>query len=245
MTKNLKQLEALVSECMEDERPDVQERHRCAGARARQLETTGRIYYRGGEARALLDALELTEYHRDDQAHEPMTTAELLLAAAMLAARASGEELPAPRLLIALEGGCVSGTVADVAGVDVTVIDYDTEGADAYDLYAIPQDGGGTAEAWRSHHGAADVDPAFIDRALAAEIADPEAAAAELRKRVADERARAAKLEPGEHRTMIETAADALEREAARLEALIAEQEGELTDSRRDPLRHVEIADAE
>jgi hypothetical protein len=93
MTRTLKQLDALVSACMENECPDVQERHRGAGACARQLEATGRIYHRGAEARALLDALELHEYHADDQQRPPLTTAELLQAAAILAARASDDEL--------------------------------------------------------------------------------------------------------------------------------------------------------
>lgn len=92
---------------------------------------------------------------------------------------------PAPtRVVVALEGGLVQGAVADRPGVSVTVLDYDTEGADAAEIRAIPQDGGGTAEATIGGHSAAH-DPAWIDAAEKAELADPEGAIELLRKRAA------------------------------------------------------------
>jgi len=42
-------------------------------------------------------------------------------------------------LVIALEGGIVTGGRADVSGINVTVLDYDTEGADEDELVEIPQ----------------------------------------------------------------------------------------------------------
>jgi hypothetical protein len=93
-----------------------------------------------------------------------------------------GETAPPIRVAVALEGGIVQGAVADRPGVAVTVLDYDTDGADADRVWAIPQDNGGTENAYVAEHDA-EHDPAFIDAAQAAKLADPEEAIAELRER--------------------------------------------------------------
>lgn len=132
-----------------------------------------------------------------------------------------GVTAPPIRVLVALEGGLVQGAVADVAGVRVIVVDYDTEGADLDGVYSIPQDGGGTAEACRSEH-AAEHDPAFIDGAEAAEFADLQGAAEEFRKSA--KRAEGWSFRTEEDRARYVAAQIA---EAERLEALIAEEEEE------------------
>ena len=76
------------------------------------------------------------------------------------------------RVLVALEGGCVQGAVADCEGVTVIVLDYDDEGADADRIFAIPQRGSGFSPAYVGHHDAPQ-DVAFIDAALAADLDDP------------------------------------------------------------------------
>lgn len=69
---------------------------------------------------------------------------------------------PVVRLAIKLEGGLVHWVGADRdVPVEVAIIDYDTEGVDESELTAIPQDGGGTAEAY-AYIAAVDVDPAFV-----------------------------------------------------------------------------------
>jgi hypothetical protein len=95
--QTLERLNALATGCMESACVDVQERHRGAGASARAYAATGRAYHQGAEARALLDAVELDQWHRDpggSSAGKPMTTAELLMVAAIIAARAEGEPMP-------------------------------------------------------------------------------------------------------------------------------------------------------
>lgn len=76
------------------------------------------------------------------------------------------------RVLVAIDGGLVQGGCADVP-VELITLDYDCEGADDDEVYAIPQDEGGTARATR---GGDDLkaDPAFIDAALAAELDEEE-----------------------------------------------------------------------
>lgn len=133
---------------------------------------------------------------------------------------------PTPiRVLVALEGGLVQGAVADRAGVAVTVLDYDTEGADADGVYAIPQQSTfgdlGTAEACRSHHAATN-DPAFIDAAEAAPIADPAAAAEELRASIKRAEGWTWRSEEERARYIAEQLA-----EVERLEALASEEEDE------------------
>jgi hypothetical protein len=87
------------------------------------------------------------------------------------------------RVLVALEGGTVQGAVCDHAGCSVTVLDYDTDGAAADQVFAIPQDGDrGPSDAYRNGVSAVH-DPAFIDAAEAAPLADPKGAIAELRER--------------------------------------------------------------
>jgi hypothetical protein len=88
------------------------------------------------------------------------------------------------RVLVALEGGVISGTVADRPGVEIVALDYDTEGADDEDLFDIPQDSGGTAEAFRAEH-TPEIDAGFIARARAARPSDPEKRLDLLRRTVA------------------------------------------------------------
>lgn len=133
-----------------------------------------------------------------------------------LAADLNGRDLLAPaaaadpiRVVVALGGGLVQGAVADRPGVSVITIDYDSEGAAADEVRDIPQDGGGFAEATIGGV-PAEFNPAWIDAAEAAELADPEAAIALLRRR-------AAKWEESHPKL----AADALA-EAAELEAKLA-----------------------
>lgn len=211
-------LELIANDCLASSHAGTVDRIKRASTEARAAATcehaNARGFYRDAEARELLMAVELEE--------PELTTTERLIVAALMAAKANGEELELEerrptRFLIALEGGLVQGTVADRRDVQVTVIDYDDEGADAADIHAIPQSGGGSADALRSSHGEAEYDPAFIDGALAAEIADPERAVGELRTRA--RRAR----ERGEL-----TYAAELEAEAERLATLIAAEEKEL-----------------
>lgn len=54
------------------------------------------------------------------------------------------------RLAVALEGGLVSAVVSDdpsLCGLDVWIIDYDTEGADESEIVGVPQEGGEDGEA--------------------------------------------------------------------------------------------------
>lgn len=93
-----------------------------------------------------------------------------------------GHTAPAIRVLVAIEGGLVQGAVADRPGVSVITLDYDTDGADPDEVFAIPQDDGSTSNATRGGL-SAEHDPAWIDRAEAAELAEPEEAIARLRRR--------------------------------------------------------------
>lgn len=74
-----------------------------------------------------------------------------------------------PRVVVTLEGGLVSGAVADQP-VNLLVIDYDVEGAADDEISEIPQDNGRTAGAIASFWTGAAItnDPAWIDAALAA-----------------------------------------------------------------------------
>jgi hypothetical protein len=92
---------------------------------------------------------------------------------------------PPIRVLVALEGGCVSAVTASVPGVQLVTLDYDTEGADEADLFDIPQNGGGTAEAFRSV-GECDHDTSgFWEGACNARPTDPEGRVKMLREMVA------------------------------------------------------------
>lgn len=74
------------------------------------------------------------------------------------------------RVAVVLEGGLVTSVVSDIP-VEATTIDYDVEGISLNDpSYCIPQDGTREwAEALR-YTQAADVNPAFIDRARGAPL---------------------------------------------------------------------------
>jgi hypothetical protein len=47
------------------------------------------------------------------------------------------------RIVVVLEGGLVQHVLSDIEGVDVAIVDYDTDGADPDDdkIVAIPQSG--------------------------------------------------------------------------------------------------------
>lgn len=73
------------------------------------------------------------------------------------------------RIVVAIEGGLVSGVVAD-RPIHLMTIDYDTEGADEDDISQVPQDGGKVAEAVVNHwtDEAVAIDRAWIARIDAA-----------------------------------------------------------------------------
>lgn len=52
------------------------------------------------------------------------------------------------KIAIVIEGGSVQAVLSAGVAVEFVIIDYDTEGGDAVDQIAIPQDGGGTAPAY-------------------------------------------------------------------------------------------------
>lgn len=145
-------------------------------------------------------------------------------------------ELPPIRVLVALEGGCVQGAVADVEGVAVTVLDYDTEGADGHRIYSIPQREAFNADAYVAEYDA-DHDPAFIDAAKAADLSDPEEALEQLRLDVAGGFADAAEVEALEAQLpeLLERKRQREEAERAKIEAIRAEhraqREAQLTDA--------------
>lgn len=88
MTKTLQQLDELAHACMESNEPGVEDRHRRAGARQGEQST----YAASEEARELVAAVSL---HDCLTGGHQLTAAELLFAAAIIAARANDEELPA------------------------------------------------------------------------------------------------------------------------------------------------------
>lgn len=74
-----------------------------------------------------------------------------------------------PRIAVAIEGGLVSGVVADQP-VTVLTIDYDVEGAHEDSITEVPQDSGCTASAVVGYWSGSAIthDPAWIDAAVAA-----------------------------------------------------------------------------
>lgn len=121
------------------------------------------------------------------------------------------------RVLIALEGGCVSAVIINRPGVELVSLDYDTEGADEADLFDIPQDGGGTAQAWRSIGECEHDQTGFFERARDAQPSDPEARLAMLRSNAAGLTEAGGKSPYGRE----------LQREIAALEAAITREEAE------------------
>ena len=88
-------LYALASGCMASANPNVEEQHRLAGVHAAKLAELPRDHYlREQEETALLIAVAM---HETD-VRADLSTAEHLLCAAIIAARAAGEELPLPAL---------------------------------------------------------------------------------------------------------------------------------------------------
>jgi hypothetical protein len=74
------------------------------------------------------------------------------------------------RVAVVLEGGLVTSIVADIP-VEATTIDYDVEGISLNDpSYCIPKVGCAHWEEALRYTQAADVNPAFIDQALAAPL---------------------------------------------------------------------------
>lgn len=134
------------------------------------------------------------------------------------------------RVLVALEGGIVQGAVADLEGVTVTVLDYDTEGADEERVFAIPQRGAGYSDAYMVEHDA-DHDPVFIDAAKAADVAEPEEALESLRQDV--------KTWATDHPAMSEASRLAADRLEAQLPELLERKEAreQAEEDRREQLR--------
>lgn len=69
-----------------------------------------------------------------------------------------------PNLYIVMEGGMVqaicSTTPETFAGMDIVVVDYDTDGADPSEIQMVPQQGGGEEPAIVAHW---DVEKVEID----------------------------------------------------------------------------------
>jgi hypothetical protein len=74
-----------------------------------------------------------------------------------------------PRIVVAIEGGLVSGVVGD-RPISLLTIDYDVEGADEDEISEIPQDDGRTASAVFGHWSDCGItrDPTWIDTVFAA-----------------------------------------------------------------------------
>jgi hypothetical protein len=96
------ELERIATDCMESSDPNVASYHRGAAACARVAEAAehpgARRYNRGREAEQLLAALDWHEHCGNVEKGGELTTAERLLVAAMIAARAEGGELAVPQL---------------------------------------------------------------------------------------------------------------------------------------------------
>ncbi len=73
------------------------------------------------------------------------------------------------RILVHIEGGLVQSVSSDVLqDVEVVVVDYDTEGCDADEIYSIPQsdDPSDTSEAFIVWHGPLDKTADHLTRYL-------------------------------------------------------------------------------
>lgn len=94
------------------------------------------------EAEAFNKLCEANEY-TDSGDHWTITTALTEAARAVLDAQDPARRLPS-RLAVAIEGGLVSAVVSnrpeDFEGVEVLIIDYDTEGAGDCDVFEVPQE---------------------------------------------------------------------------------------------------------
>jgi hypothetical protein len=111
MTKTLAELEQLATDCMESNSPGTVDRHKRAAQEARAAAAceydNARGFYRDAEARELLMAVELER--------PELTTAERLLVAAMIAARADGEELELGAAAELLEAGDALAEAVELA----------------------------------------------------------------------------------------------------------------------------------
>lgn len=94
-------------------------------------------------------------------AHNPMTPDEIDGLCEKI--NAGGQHEDIPDVVVAIEGGLVSGVVAD-RPVRLLTVDYDTEGAQAHDLTLVPQDNHDPVEAivgeWSGN--ALAIDPGWI-----------------------------------------------------------------------------------
>ena len=70
------------------------------------------------------------------------------------------------KIVVVVDGGCVTDIMSDTPGVDVVLVDYDTDGVAEDLLVQIPQDDGTTAAAscWK---GPADYEPAAVEQFFA------------------------------------------------------------------------------
>jgi hypothetical protein len=71
------------------------------------------------------------------------------------------------KIAIVLEGGCLSAVLTAGVPVEFVLVDYDTEGADAGEIRAIPQDDGSTADAL-AYTGTAETAGPFVMKAFEA-----------------------------------------------------------------------------
>jgi hypothetical protein len=123
------------------------------------------------------------------------------------------------RVLVALEGGCVSAVIINRPGVELITLDYDTEGSDEADLFDIPQDGGDTAQAWRTIGECEQDEGGFFERARDARPSDPEGRLAMLRSNAASLGEAVGQSDYGR----------GLQREIAELERGLASEEADAT----------------
>ena len=69
------------------------------------------------------------------------------------------------RIVVIVEGGIIQQILTD-ENVDITIIDYDTDGADDMDLVPINQGNGKTIDAYVYQGDLVDRDPGAIDEIL-------------------------------------------------------------------------------
>ena len=70
-----------------------------------------------------------------------------------------------PKIIIVMEGGCIT-SVLSTDNIDVTIIDYDTEGCDEEDFKLIPQGEGETAMAYVYRGEYPEINPERINEIL-------------------------------------------------------------------------------
>ncbi|HZK93131.1 MAG TPA: hypothetical protein VFC67_02905 [Prolixibacteraceae bacterium] len=70
-----------------------------------------------------------------------------------------------PKIIIVMEGGCIT-SVLSTDNIDVTIIDYDTEGCDEENFKPIPQGEGETAMAYVYEGKLLEINPERISEIL-------------------------------------------------------------------------------